>query len=767
MDNTNESTLQKSVGVLTGTTYRPSRPLANPLVPIASPIAQPLQNILTQLQPTTSLPGVNASGSSGSAPKQLISISATESPAKVQGRTMSEVSVSFIRDGSDKNFAGVKIWFTGYQGNGNPQLMTSSSESPVSFLVETTGETVVITAQTFGPDGTTSDFASAKTTTVALDGIVSAPPAPSIAQSLIGTATGYQFSFNQVTLNSGDEDVISGYTVYRNTTGALDGSQAKINYFAQNPTLTSAIVVTDTVVPAGGVFYYYWVSCVNTAGLESILTPAQSGTVAGAIGSIPPTIASALIYASTTSSITWSWPSVQCVLRADGTVTSIGAGTEAVTGLNTNTAYNFYPVYDETQKILRFIGQSDANPPNATGATFNGSTGNVTTTTSYVTATSITLEAWFKISFNNGGTFLSHGTPQTGTQTAYISQIGIAAGSVIGEYMGASTGPFSLVSTTRYDDGNWHHVAYVINGGVGHTLYVDGIQVATASQTTAIKTTTSFMRLGVGDTAPFMNGTLAYCAYYATALNAVQVNNHFNALTLSGPTIYNSTTLSDSPAYQWYLNDTTGTTAVEQIASNTGTYTGGFTLNQSSPVLVVSGSPQIAWVSANYLALQAQNLRNIVPLSAGALIASTTVTGSGGGGGGGTGGGGGGNRGCFSPNTRLRTQRGDIRFDELTTGDLVLTARGTWKQVIEITIKAHKGLVIDMGNGELVTTGHLFKLDSDWIRADSFFSQTPQFMEAQVWNAEIDADLNDDGTGLDTEHSYTLSNGKVAHNVLS
>src|SRR4051812_19566014 len=51
------------------------------------------------------------------APLQIRSVTATESPIKVGGQTYSLVSVSFIRDPADKNYASTRIWMQGYHGN--------------------------------------------------------------------------------------------------------------------------------------------------------------------------------------------------------------------------------------------------------------------------------------------------------------------------------------------------------------------------------------------------------------------------------------------------------------------------------------------------------------------------------------------------------------------------------------------------------------------------------------------------------------------------
>jgi hypothetical protein len=170
----------------------------------------------------------------------------------------------------------VKIWLTGYKGSTNPLLVAEGNTSPVSFLLETTGETITITAQASGSNGATADFAMAPTCTVLLDGVTSAPPAPSIAQSLISTPTGYQFSFNQLT--GLVADVISTYRVYRNTVNN-SGTATLLRTLPHDPTAAGAIIVSDQA--AFGEIYYYWVSAVNTSALESTKTAAQSSTVVG------------------------------------------------------------------------------------------------------------------------------------------------------------------------------------------------------------------------------------------------------------------------------------------------------------------------------------------------------------------------------------------------------------------------------------------------------------------------------------------------------
>jgi len=146
--------------------------------------------------------------------------------------------------------------------------------SPASFLCDTTGETVTVTVVAVGSSGLTADFDHAPTTTVLLDGVISAPTAPTIAQNLIATPTGYQFSFNQLAGLSAD--MIDDYQVWRNTTNT-SGTASRFQYFKHNPLNSTAVVVTD--VAPNGTTYFYWVSAVNTTGLESTKTAVQSQTI--------------------------------------------------------------------------------------------------------------------------------------------------------------------------------------------------------------------------------------------------------------------------------------------------------------------------------------------------------------------------------------------------------------------------------------------------------------------------------------------------------
>lgn len=257
--------------------FRPTRALL-PKAPVA-----PAGTSTPFLPPATPALGVNPSGKGG-IPLALLSLVATQTPVKQQSYTNSEITISFTSDPSDKNFYAVDIWFVGYHGNSNPQLMSSGNSSPINFVCDSTGETVSVFAQTVSTTGMSAPLTFAANTAVTLSGTVTAPPPPAIAQTLIATPTGYQFSFNFITGLL--TDVIANYRVYRNSSNTTTGATVIHTIPQDTNGSSSTYVVQDVIGSQNTTTFYYWVSAVNTAGLESLLTNAQSGAVAQGIWQI-------------------------------------------------------------------------------------------------------------------------------------------------------------------------------------------------------------------------------------------------------------------------------------------------------------------------------------------------------------------------------------------------------------------------------------------------------------------------------------------------
>jgi hypothetical protein len=967
-----DTTLINSTPVLIDKVWRPISRLSDKKI-------DSIYNRLTRVEKKTV--AAPASTATKGPPKyQVTNLSVTESPLKRQDRTFSEVSVSFTRDPSDAAFGGVKIWFTGYKGVATPVLVADGRNSPLSFLVETTGETVVVTCQAAGSDGSTIDFAGAPTTTVLLDGVISAPPAPSISQSLVATPLGYQFAFTQVSVGS-TQDVIDSYRVYK-FTADTPGSAALLKTFKHDPTSVGAIVVQDNV--GGGNTFYYWVTSVNTVGLESAKTAAQSGAVisgtasldtdvndgttffrpanfaggyivvqngnfeasaslfngappgfvvngpatltyetatpqsgtrslkvvtsqqyagaksptlwrvtpgeiykvsgfvkslsgataliqlayqdsaglyvdaaqpfstsaswvavsastavpAGAIqalfnfgswdvgggttyfdnlsvtrvhalddevadgttygkvvqtgltsgaidpsrvgvltkGSIPPVLNGGFTYTATATSVTWSWPAQTAVYRADGTVTVIGAGTQAVTGLTNTQVYEFYPIFDEATQTLKFLGNTEVTFPNIVGFHGDGTTGYATGDTSRSQMGSFSAEIWI-----------------CGTSIATQPLFDLSAPLVIGT---AGNKSFHMYCTTTaivaYADLNTagiHQIASVsgqkLNDGVNHhivltwdnatfvcAVYVDGVLQTNAdtSANSMLALSTMYWHIGAVNgktswgltTNTFAANTLSNAAIYSTVLTLAQVQTHYQSAVNISLTQYNTAVAADSPLNWWKLNETSGTAVTDSgSAANNGTYRGTVTLNNANPTNAAVGSPAIAYNNKTYALSAAAAKQSRVPLSSGSIEA--TASAGGGGGGGGSGGGGGG--GCFTPNTRVQTWRGNIPFSEIVEGDMVLTAKGTWLPVENVLVHDWNQPMLDMGDGEGITYKHPVCYEGQWQPGVKLFGHAQPY-EGIVMNLEVKTN-EPEGLRMSptTERSYTLANGLTVHNA--
>ncbi|OLD63057.1 MAG: hypothetical protein AUI47_10515 [Acidobacteria bacterium 13_1_40CM_2_68_5] len=87
-------------------------------------------------------------------------------------------------------------------------------------------------------------------------------------------------------------------------------------------------------------------------------------------------------------------------------------------------------------------------------------------------------------------------------------------------------GTSCTLATPGYTDGQWHHVAFVVDASGGR-LYVDGVQKAARAWTGTAGATTTIASLTFGRypgiATPFMSGALDDARLYARPLNDDQI----------------------------------------------------------------------------------------------------------------------------------------------------------------------------------------------------------------------------------------------------
>jgi hypothetical protein len=98
------------------------------------------------------------------------------------------------------------------------------------------------------------------------------------------------------------------------------------------------------------------------------IDPSKSGVLAK--GSVPPTWSGSFTYASTPTSITWSWSGLT-IYRADGSNTPVPDNSLAITGLTAGATYYFYPYWDESASALTWVAGGAGTPANAQSAKTN------------------------------------------------------------------------------------------------------------------------------------------------------------------------------------------------------------------------------------------------------------------------------------------------------------------------------------------------------------------------------------------------------------
>ena len=674
--------------------FRPIRStLPLPVAPIAAPIKKTLLSSTAAQDPS----------GTGGIPKKLLSINAVESPVAQQSYTNSEVSVSFSRDPSDISFAGVQIWFTGYHGSTTPALMASGTTSPISFICDTTNETVTVQALPIGSTGLSAPLSFAISTTVKLDGIVSAPPQPTIVQEQLATPTGYQFSFDQIVLSAGDEDVIASYNVYRNTVNNASTSSV-IRTIKHDPTNNGNPIVVQDIVNRGTLMWY-WITAVNTKGLESSFQPAfNTGPT-----TYQPVLASSNVVAAQTA--------VGDFIQSGRVSIAFYATGQTVylPGYVTFDVVVTDPVNPVILDVLLFSG--------------NGGTGPFGYFFRFDSRTANNAGQILKV---NNGTWSNIGTAKT---SANSGNLPVGVYHVFGEYNADGT----------------------------MNIFVNGVWQYTAQDTSFALTGASYYAYenavaGIPTIAPYIQNTSKFgsgelLAQGSISSAGVQTFSYSSTSTTikwtwTAFTIYNP----DGSSYSVPANST-GTTFSGLTASTT--YNFGFYVTVSTGICTVILSDVSGGTGASSAAQIQQTINGDgnVGINWNVPVA-TTSSGSGGG----SGGGGGGGQHCFSPNTLLLDQRA---ISGISRGDLVWVERANGERVLrsvaEVIETDYCGMMHRVGENALVKPNHLFRrADGSWTRADELFPETKHY-SGKVWNLHIETDD-------EQERNYVLRDGLVAHN---
>ena len=506
-------------------------------------------------------------------------------------------------------------------------------------------------------------------------------------------------------------------------------------------------------------------------------------------GTLAPIVASPFSITTTTSSGTVGTSPSANFTRANGTVVSIGQTSQAISGL-TESNFMVFPYWRESDQTLQFVKSTDVSIPSIVGVTFAAASSQyIETTTTGAIPTTFSVEMWVK--GTAAGALFDYSAPATlGVGTASICQAFVTSAGEV-SFNTQTGGVWTNVITAGAGvlDSTWHHVliAYTNYLTGTATIFVDGCDTSdsvtfwTNTAMGGVATTTGSWHwgavqglAGAPKTSNLYNSfTISLIAIYDTALTAVEAGAHLNAYDTLGLSSYLQETVYNSAVNLWELNETSGTSAVDSVGTNTGTYENSPTLNQSSAVITVLGSPSIAWPFNAALPLQFQNSQGFTPLSAGGVMFSTLSTAKRGWSGGGSSGGssgtgtggiarGGGT--CFSGNTLIRTTRGNVRIDQIEKGDRCLTAAGTWLPVSARVFHEAAPRKLHIMDESFVTWGHKILHNNQWVNAGTVFPIAVT-VDLPVYTLTMESDEPmSEILSPRTERSFQLSNGIFAHN---
>ncbi|HST84685.1 MAG TPA: PKD domain-containing protein [Kineosporiaceae bacterium] len=244
------------------------------------------------------------------------------------------------------------------------------------------------------------------------------------------------------------------------------------------------------------------------------------------------------------------------------------------------------------------------NTETSAATTFSGAgTVPATTSRSITGLQSFSVEAWFKTTSTTGGKIVGFGNSKTANSTDYDRHIFLtnAGNLTFGVY---PTTYRYMTSPLTYNDGAWHQVVGTMNS-TAMDLYVDGKWVAHDTSTAGAELYSGYWRIGGDNVTDWPGqptkfsfaGSLADVAIYSAPLSLARVKAHYAA---SGRTVdqgsspadgYGAAVYGDNPSIYWRLNETSGTSAKDEVSGDTqsGTYSAGAVLGEAGSSADPSG----------------------------------------------------------------------------------------------------------------------------------------------------------------------------------
>jgi hypothetical protein len=164
-------------------------------------------------------------------------------------------------------------------------------------------------------------------------------------------------------------------------------------------------------------------------------------------------------------------------------------------------------------------------------AAFNGQNSycSVTADTSMLLTGSLTLAVW--VNTTNSTRYEALFSTYDATASEYNYLVRTTSAGVIDVRIGGhnvSTGrAFDAVDSRKVNDGNWHHVAAVIQLGVGVIIYIDGVASPVFSANIVSNPHSMPLQFGLTNWTPYGNyltGNLDEARIYNSALTAAQIS---------------------------------------------------------------------------------------------------------------------------------------------------------------------------------------------------------------------------------------------------